>query len=196
MVDGVDTLIYKPLVKWTSSVVVKVTINGTAMSTTLYNLSRRSALNLDLYTNDDLSFSLWGEGWVQLWTAELLNQLGRSREALAILNTRGGIRRRVSLYPILTDAVEDANFKRKVDDAILSEMSLESAFEGYRWFDLVRFAKRYNDPSIVANTVAKKYPISSQAAIKARLSNPNRWFFPYYYKNVQANKLLIQKQGY
>jgi len=207
LVDGTDTIIAKPLIKTPTSVNVNITawgINGTpgafVSAVTLYNVTRRSALNLDPYTQDDLQFGLWGEGWVQLWTAELLNQLGRSREALTILNTRGGnlssIRRRVGLTPLLTDVVDDGNMKRKVDDAILNEMSLESAFEGYRWFDLVRFAKRYNDPTIIANTVALKYPASQQAIIKSRLSDPNRWFFPYYYKNVQANKLLTQKHGY
>lgn len=208
MVDGTDTIIYKPLVKTPTFINVSITPrgnnpNGTATfpsTVKIYSLTRRSVLNLDPYTNDDLQYGLWGEGWVQLWTAEILNQVGRSREALTILNTRGGnlssIRRRVGLFPIITDVVEDGNLKRKVDDAILSEMSLESAFEGYRWFDLVRFARRYNDPTILANTVAKKYPASKQALIQARLSDPNRWFFPYYYKNVQANKLLSQKQGY
>jgi hypothetical protein len=180
-------------------VTVRVTQpSGASFNTSIYNLTRRSEFNNDNYTNDDLRFNMWGEGWVQLWAAEILNQIGRSREALSVLNTRGGnlssIRRRVGLFPVLTDVIDVT--KRQVDDVILNEMSLESAFEGYRWFDLVRFAKRYNDPSIIANTVAKKYPASSQAAVIARLSNPNRWFFPYYYKNVQANKLLIQKIGY
>jgi hypothetical protein len=203
-VDGTDTVIYKPLVKSSAGVNVSVRMDGATYSTspfTLQNLTRRSKLNNDSYTNDDFKFFLWGEGWMQLWVAELFNQIGRTREALAILNERSGtdflgIRRRNGLFPVLTNLVENGTEKRQVDDAILNEMSLESAFEGYRWFDLVRFAKRYNDPSILANTVAKKYPLSKQAAIRARLSNPNRWFFPYYYKNVEANNLLHQKPGY
>jgi hypothetical protein len=198
LVDGNDTVIYKPSVKTATSYTVTVNWYGTNITATIYNLTRRSAFNNDNYTNDDLRFNMWGEGWIQLWCAEILNQIGRSREALSILNTRGGnlssIRRRVGLYPVLTEFADVT--KRQVDDVILNEMSLESAFEGYRWFDLVRFSKRYNDPSIIANAIAKKHPVYEQGEIIARLSDPNRWFYPYYYKNVLANKKLIQKAGY
>jgi starch-binding outer membrane protein, SusD/RagB family len=79
---------------------------------------------------------------------------------------------------------------------ILEEKALEASFEGLRWFDLVRFSKRHNDPSIIANAVAKKYPASQQPAIITRLMNKNYWYYPYFQRNVDANKLLPQKPGY
>jgi starch-binding outer membrane protein, SusD/RagB family len=107
-----------------------------------------------------------------------------------------GTRYRVRAAPLRLDPASNESMIKQVDRLILEEKALEASFEGMRWFDLVRFAKRYNDPSILANAVAKKYPPNQQAAIIARLSNKNYWSFPYYQRNVDANKLLPQKPGY
>ena len=75
-------------------------------------------------------------------------------------------------------------------------MALEGAYEGIRWFDLVRFAKRSGYQSWLGDYVSKKYPANQREAIKSRLNNPVYWHFPYYYKNVITNTMLQQKTGY
>ncbi|GHU61761.1 hypothetical protein FACS1894123_01610 [Bacteroidia bacterium] len=60
-----------------------------------------------------------------------------------------------------------------VEDKILEELALETAFEGNRFGDLMRFSQRRGDPSILANAVAKKNP-----ALLGKLMNPNNWFLP------------------
>jgi starch-binding outer membrane protein, SusD/RagB family len=180
--DGQDTLIFKFLIK-------------------TRGIPKNSNDN-DPNSNDDAMFPIYRDGPVYLMACEILNNLGLSDQALLIMNgTYGsdflqGTRYRVRAAPLKIDSSSTESKQKQVDRLILQEKALEASFEGMRWFDLVRFAKRYNDPSIIADAVAKKYPVNQQAAIKARLSNPDYWYFPYYKRNVEANKLLPQKPGY
>jgi hypothetical protein len=60
-----------------------------------------------------------------------------------------------------------------VEDKILEELALETAFEGNRFGDLMRFSQRRGDPSILADAVGKKNP-----ALRSKLMDPNNWFLP------------------
>ncbi len=63
-----------------------------------------------------------------------------------------------------------------VDELICDELALETAFEGNRFQDLMRFAIRRNDPSFLADRVAKKH--NNDAAIRAKLMNKDNWYLP------------------
>ncbi|MEJ6979472.1 RagB/SusD family nutrient uptake outer membrane protein [Pedobacter sp. P351] len=69
------------------------------------------------------------------------------------------------------------------EDMILNEAALELAFEGHRWGDLVRIARRRNDPSILAKRVAAKFTaagdFSTAAAIEQKLMEPLNWYLPF-----------------
>ncbi|WEK19967.1 MAG: RagB/SusD family nutrient uptake outer membrane protein [Candidatus Pedobacter colombiensis] len=171
LIDGRDTLIYKYLIK--------------------DNLGTRK----DSY-KDDMSFILARDGHTALLMAEILNRLGRSEEALLLINgsvtAYMGVRFRVRVMPkLIVDRT--ANIAAQVDDIILDEWALETAFEGNRWFDMVRMAKNSGNSALLANRIALKYPLAQRNAIRQRLSNPTYWYLPYYQRNVDANKLLIQK---
>ena len=71
---------------------------------------------------------------ILLMKAEALSQLEQFPEALDIINK---IRRRAGV-PDLTLASSAVAF----EDAILEERALELAFEGKRWFDLLRMGRR------------------------------------------------------
>lgn len=67
-----------------------------------------------------------------------------------------------------------------IEDLIIEERALECAFEGKRWFDLVRIAKRRNDPAYLANRVAAKFTDAAQGdAVRAKLMNPENWYLPF-----------------
>jgi hypothetical protein len=135
---------------------------------------------------------------VHLLLAEALNQLGDITTAMLLVNNgirtasptppgynkwsdNVGIRGRVSLQPKSIPAYVDMNdpgaVKNAVEDIILDERALELAFEGKRWFDLVRVAERRNDPGYLANKVAAKFSDPVQAErIRAILMDKNNWY--------------------
>ncbi|MDP3915965.1 MAG: RagB/SusD family nutrient uptake outer membrane protein [Bacteroidota bacterium] len=62
-----------------------------------------------------------------------------------------------------------------LEELIMDERARELAFEGERFYDLMRVAKRRNDPSFLANKVSAKYPAGMRQAIKTRLMDPKNW---------------------
>lgn len=64
-----------------------------------------------------------------------------------------------------------------VENKIVEELALETAFEGNRFHDLMRIAKRNNNPSYLANKVAEKYE-NNQGAIRTKLMDENNWYLP------------------
>lgn len=67
-----------------------------------------------------------------------------------------------------------------LEDKIMEERARELAFEGERFYDLVRVAKRRNDPSWLAEKVAKKYPSDRRDAIYNHLLDENNWYIKYF----------------
>lgn len=81
---------------------------------------------------------------------------------------------RLEMQPTLRDSV------LYVENLIENELALETAFEGNRFHDLMRFAFRKikngeADESYLANKVAAKHG-ANQAAIKAKLMNTENWY--------------------
>jgi len=62
-----------------------------------------------------------------------------------------------------------------VEDLIQKELSLETAFEGNRFHDLMRFAIRRNDPAYLADKVAEKHP-DNKAVITEKLMHRENWY--------------------
>ena len=61
-----------------------------------------------------------------------------------------------------------------VDAMIFKELALETAFEGNRFHDLMRFAVRRNDNAFLANWVGRRNP-----ALTAPLMNRDKWYLPW-----------------
>ncbi len=64
-----------------------------------------------------------------------------------------------------------------VEDLIVNEMALEGAFEGYRFYDLMRVALRRNDPAYLANAVARRQGTTDET-LRQLLMNTANWYLP------------------
>ncbi|KAA5825177.1 RagB/SusD family nutrient uptake outer membrane protein [Algibacter amylolyticus] len=94
-----------------------------------------------------------------------------------------GIRGRVGMAPV--SIAEDLALNEAIQEVgalILEEAALELAFEGNRWEDLLRFAKRDNNPAIIADAVFNKFDTSGNTGqaneVRAKLMDPSNWFLP------------------
>lgn len=82
------------------------------------------------YDNSPLNFPIMRFSEVLLMKAEALNELGQTTQAAVPLNT---VRARAGLAGV-SGGLSQAAFREKV----MHERRIELAFEGQRWFDLVR----------------------------------------------------------
>jgi starch-binding outer membrane protein, SusD/RagB family len=67
-----------------------------------------------------------------------------------------------------------------LEDKIMDEKAREMAFEGERFYDLMRVAKRRNDPSWLARRVSKKYPTERQEEMYNLLLDEKNWYINYF----------------
>lgn len=91
-----------------------------------------------------------------------------------------GIRGRVSLKPVRPEVFDDpqASFEQKsfaLDSLMAEEIAMESAYEGKRWFTLMRLAEYWNRPEILADPVSEKFA-GEREKYRALLRNPENWY--------------------
>lgn len=75
------------------------------------------------------------------------------------------------------------------------ERQRELLFEGKRYFDLVRRARREGSTSHLATKVSAKYKEASKA-FSIKLALMDFMYLPYYKKEIKANPLLVQNPAY
>ncbi|MFA1771538.1 RagB/SusD family nutrient uptake outer membrane protein [Rufibacter glacialis] len=93
-----------------------------------------------------------------------------------------GIRGKVGLQNINFYAQGTENLVNRVEDALIHEAALELAFEGHRWQDLLRIARRRKDPAFLADKVYEKLVKANDPRaqeVRARLVDPNNWYLPF-----------------
>ena len=64
-----------------------------------------------------------------------------------------------------------------VEDLIIDEMALEGAFEGYRFYDLLRVALRRGDPSYLADPISRRSG-DTDPQLRQLLMDQKNWFLP------------------
>lgn len=145
----------------------------------------------------DQSFAHWffyRYADILLMKAEALNELGRGQDALDLVYM---VRARANALDA-TDFKPGPSDKNLIQDFILDERAREFCFEGKRWFDVLRNAKRnnYARVEILLNMVSLSAPSNMQQSAQAKLRDYNSHYLPIFLYEIQTNKELVQNPFY
>ena len=89
----------------------------------------------------------------------------------------------------------DSTSRLNLEELLFEERQREFLFEGKRWFDLVRMARRDGNNTRLVTLASRKY-IENVNAIKIKLANPDIIYFPYAKSELKVNPLLKQNSAY
>jgi len=97
-----------------------------------------------------------------------------------------------------TDQTVDPTDVAGLTDYILAERAREFAFEGKRWFDVLRNAKRNNYAriDILINTIAKSVPPDMQQSAINKFMDHNSHYLPIYQYELTTDPNLVQNPFY
>ena len=84
--------------------------------------------------------------------------------------------------------------KLKMESLVLEERHRELMFEGKRWFDLVRKARREGSNGAMLDLAKRKYTYPD--AVKSKWIKPDMLYFPINEDELKVNLLLHQNPGY
>src|SRR5688572_4229351 len=133
----------------------------------------------------DAKFHVYRLADGQLLWAEALNRMGDKTNAIARINSVRGANGTGMPAPTVTTS----STTEQIEDYILRERGLELGFEGRRWYDLMRIARR-RGPQYLIDRVKKRAPVSMHAELEAKLSDPNNWYLPYNEEEKRLNPNL------
>lgn len=131
----------------------------------------------------EAKFHIYRFADVYLLWAEALNRMGDKANAISRINA---VRDRARMP---APAVTVNSTTEQIEDYILRERGLELGFEGRRWYDLLRIAKR-GRPEVLINAVKKRAPVSQHAYLETYLRNPRNWYLPYNAEEKRLNPNL------
>lgn len=149
-----------------------------------YGIENPSYYNFQVYRISD----------VMLIKAEAAAQSGRGAEALAILNELRTAR----------GALEATN--REIDEAdtddivrfVIEERARELAFEGKRWFDLLRLAKKdnYSNLDVLVDLVSRTADVSVKQSAINKIKDVNSHYLPILETELFKDPTLKQNPFY
>ena len=164
-----------------------------------FNLQRAISLAGTRRSAKNAHWILYRLSDVMLMKAEALIERGESDwpEAFALINNV--YKRANNIAPESTTGSlnydDYATSKEKMEDLLMEERHREFMFEGKRWYDLVRLARRDGNTSRLVSCAIRKYRQDINV-IKIRLADPNYIYFPYAKSELKANPLLVQNPAF
>ena len=136
---------------------------------------------------------------VVLMKAEALIEQGSAnfQEAFDLVNAVS--KRAVNSFaPGTGEVLKFDDYKSSQDDMeelVMDERHREFMFEGKRWFDLLRQARRTGNNRKLASLVAKKQT-TNRNGVEVRLADTNAHYLPYFRNELKVNPYLKQNPAY
>lgn len=92
-------------------------------------------------------------------------------------------------------AYESYSSKNQMEELVLMERQRELMFEGKRWFDLVRKARRDGKTNFLVNKVQQKGS-DNAGVVQSKLAKMDGLYWPYNNDELKVNGNLVQKPSY
>lgn len=131
---------------------------------------------------------------ILLLEAEAFAWTNKGNEALKIISDLRLKRNALST----TEESPGSDDPEKISEYILRERSREFAFEGKRWFDMLRIAKRnnYKQLATLIGIISEVAPVDRQQSIINKYKDPRSHYLPINQYDIQLDKNLIQNPFY
>ena len=135
---------------------------------------------------------------VMLMMAEAYTERGTDDDldkAFALINA---VNRRANNIFVESNSIlkrNDYPTQAEMRDLVMMERQRELLFEGKRWYDLVRVARRQGNTRELASTVVKKQK-TGKDAIRIKLADDNAIYLPYSRSELKVNPYLTQNPAY
>ena len=91
--------------------------------------------------------------------------------------------------------VDDYKTKSDIENLVLNERRRELMFEGKRWYDLVRRARRDGKTDYLKSESCNKYS-SNKQLVESKLTRMDAIYWPYNYDELKVNKNLKQNPAF
>lgn len=136
---------------------------------------------------------------VHLMKAEALAQIATTTEELDVVVTlcNLGYRRACTQNGEVKDSIahEPYTSPSEAQKLVLDERKRELMFEGKRWFDLLRLARRNNDVAESWSFIEPRYD-EDVTTIKNKMASIGAWYLPIYSSEMKINVNLRQNEYY
>lgn len=194
-----------PIIKYCYS-----STGGTTMNSPSYTI-----VNTPIYNDDDKHadykrYYIPSQNWIVYRITDVMLM---KAEALALRNdtTVAGYKDLVNSFDLVKAVYYRSNpyIKVKTDsisytqgdaaslqELVLEERQRELAFEGKRWFDLVRKALRDGETGPMLDIMINHKYETNQKAIRSKMASMDCLFFPIQEREIKTNPLLKQNPAY
>ena len=81
----------------------------------------------------------------------------------------------------------------KLEEILFQERRREFLYEGKRWYDLVRMARRDGHQGNLINYIKKKHSAANSSKVDIQLKNPYAMYFPLYRDEVRNSKGVLKQ---
>lgn len=174
------------------------TFVGTSGNLVRKHIGAAATGNTLITTSDNPNWIIYRLPFIIFNKAEALNRLNGSsaldeiNELIRSVEVRAGV---VDYEPI-------SGGTKDVEELIMYYKLKETAFEGLRWFDLVRIGRRQWDENLtgtdnfLVRSLVEIMPASDQAFVRGNLNDPESWYLPILEDELLRNSNLVQNPYY